>query len=268
MKKRQESNQEGLEMGELSLLQQASPVRSVPLIERLNEAKQLVPLTARNQRRMPHVSIYSNGQGHFSNAFNPLLGKSKSVPLGTHRYLTFHWDLDAEKEQLVDYNQEEDEPIYEPMGVLFVQFSDTDTDYSIEIKSRYPRNVVGLQPIMQRVKALFGDEGFPAREVDKDGPAKFYRPYVNYNNSGKTVETAWDIVSWRPPEGERYLFCDSTLEIDVENRACAMHWFGSIITKVEKKAPTDDFDDSEISTTDADISSGLGGNEEGESTTS
>ena len=57
MKKRQESNQEGLEMEQLSLLRQASPVRSVPLIERLSDARQLVPLTARNQRRMPHVSI-------------------------------------------------------------------------------------------------------------------------------------------------------------------------------------------------------------------
>ena len=65
MKKRHEANQDSLEMDQLSLLRQASPVRSVPLIERLNEAKQLVPLTARNQRRMPHVSIYSNGQGHF-----------------------------------------------------------------------------------------------------------------------------------------------------------------------------------------------------------
>jgi hypothetical protein len=37
---------------------------------------------------------------------------------------------------------------------------------------------------------------------------------------------------------------------------------------VEKKAATDDFDDSESSTADADISSESGGNEEGESTTS
>ena len=248
MKKRHESNQDSLEMDQLSLLRQASPVRSVPLIERLNDAKQLVPLTARNQRRMPHVSIYSNGQGHFSNAFNPLLGKSKSVPLGTHRYLTFRWDLDAEKEQLIGYDQAEDEPIYGPMGVLFVQFSDTETDYSVEIKSRYPRNVVGLQPIMQRVKALFAEEGFPMREVGRYSPAKFHAPYVDCD-SGETVLKAWDIVSWRPPEGERYLFCDSTLEIDVDNRACALHWSPSIITKVEKKAATDDCDDSESSTT-------------------
>ena len=248
MKKRHESNQDSLEMDQLSLLRQASPVRSVPLIERLNDAKQLVPLTARNQRRMPHVSIYSNGQGHFSNAFNPLLGKSKSVPLGTHRYLTFRWDLDAEKEQLIGYDQAEDEPIYGPMGVLFVQFSDTETDYSLEIKSRYPRNVVGLQPIMQRVKALFAEEGFPMREVGRYSPAKFHAPYVDCD-SGETVLKAWDIVSWRPPEGERYLFCDSTLEIDVDNRACALHWSPSIITKVEKKAATDDCDDSESGTT-------------------
>ena len=267
MKKRQESNQESPEMDQLSLLQQASPVRSVPLIERLNEAQQLVPLTARNQRRMPQVSIYSNGQGHFSNAFNPLLGKSKSVPLGTHRYLTFRWDFGAKKDQLIGYDEGEDEPIYGHRGVLFVQFSDTETDFSVEIKSRYPRNVVGLQPIMQRVKVLFGDEGFPMREVDRYSPAKFHSPYVDCD-SGKTVLKAWNTVSWRPPAGERYLFCDSTLEIDVENRACAMHWAPSIITKVEKKAATDDFDDSESSTTDADISSESGGNEEGESTTS
>ena len=254
------------ELDQLSLLQQVSPVRSVPLIERFNDAKQLVPLTARNQRRMPQISIYPNGQGHFSSAFDPLLGKSKVVPLGTHPHLNFRWGLDEEREQVIDYNRETKETTPGPTGVLFVQFSDTETDFSIEIKSRYPRNVIGLQSVLQGVEDLFGKEVFPMREVEKYSPAKFLLP--DLDSSGKLTEKkAWDVISWRPLEGERYLFRGPTLEIDVENRTCALIWSRSIVTKTEKKAATDDFDDSESNTADADISSGSGGNEEGESTT-
>jgi len=251
------------ELDQLSLLQQVSPVRSVPLIERFNDAKQLVPLTARNQRRMPQISIYPNGQGHFSSAFDPLLGKSKVVPLGTHPHLNFRWGLDEEREQVIDYNRETKETTPGPTGVLFVQFSDTETDFSIEIKSRYPRNVIGLQSVLQGVEDLFGKEVFPMREVEKGHPAKYLLPDID--SSGNLTEVkGWDVISWRPLAGERYLFRGPTLEIDVENRTCALIWSRSIVTKTEKKAATDDFDDSESSTADADISSESGGDEEGE----
>ena len=254
------------ELDPLSLLQQISPVISVSVMGLISEAKQVVPLTARNQRRRPQVSIYPNGQGHFSSAFDPLLGKAKAVPFGTHPHLTFRWGLDAERKQVIDYDQETEEITWGPTGVLFVQFSDTETDFSIEIKSRYPRNVIGFQSVLQGIEEFFGKEGFPMREVEKGHPAKYLLPDID--SSGNLTEVkGWDVISWRPLAGERYLFRGPTLEIDVENRTCALIWSRSIVTKTEKKAATDDFDDSESSTADADISSELGGNGEGDSTT-
>ena len=211
----------------------------------------MLPQTVRNQRRLPQVSIYPSGQAHFSNAFNPLLGKNKLIPLGTHPHLTFRWGLDGERAQVNGYEEEMQEMTFGPTGVLFVQFSDIQTDFSIEMKSKYPRNVIGLQSILQSVKDRFGNQGFPMRQVDKYRPSEFI--ISHYDESRDSTEhEAWDFIPWRPRAGERYLFCRSTLEIDAANRACALLWSNSIVTETERKAPTEGSEGSESITADDD----------------
>ena len=234
-----------------SIFQEVVREDKASLVERFSDGITLTPKTKSYERLKPTATIYPNGQMTFSRSFDLIIGKSRENPFGTHNHVSFTWGFDDEKENIVGYLEERmdgnyknlpAENEYGPVGVLYLKFSETKQDFlSMKISSKWPKSVIGIKPVLDAVEEKVPKPNIPVikREVGKEDDYLFYKP-SKYDPDGEPI--SWDhygYISWLPVEGRKYVFSGNSLEVDLDQKVCALYWTDSIITEVSSRKSTE-----------------------------
>ncbi|MDP6751004.1 MAG: hypothetical protein QGH37_29120 [Candidatus Poribacteria bacterium] len=123
----------------------------------------ITPYVGRNNR--PTVRIDGRAQFKMNAAFNRIIEKDKENPLGVYRYVKFGWGHHPTEKVIsgfephFDYthrrrrenyrHDEEKGAVLVGRGILYLQFTDTEDIDTIEVSSKYPKNVIGINPVFQ-----------------------------------------------------------------------------------------------------------------------
>jgi hypothetical protein len=120
-----------------------------------------------------------------------IIEKSKENPFGTHHHLSFKWGLNT------------------PVGILYIGFSDKEQDFiSLKIKSKWPKNVFGIKPVLDAVEEKIKKEDI-----------------------GLPLVGLFPVM---PETNQKYVFSGNSLEVDVDDKKCALYWEESIVTGIKK----------------------------------
>ena len=77
------------------------------------------------------------------------------------------------------------------------------------------------------------------KEIGREDDYLIYAP-SKYDPDG--VPISWDhygYIPWLPVEGQKYVFSGNSLEVDLDQKVCALYWIDSIITEVSSRKSTE-----------------------------
>lgn len=194
-----------------------------------SELTELTPYRASFSR--PTAKIDSRGQLILSAAFSQIIEKSKDDPLGKYRHIRCAWGYDPEWTVLSDFDSEKQEAIRTNIGILHLQFQAEPSFDSIEVTSRYPKNVIGIKSIFQYLA-----DTIPANEIgiqpmnmdDEDGEILGEYDFVTVKYLGPShnirFESHWKYRPLVPPDGETYIFQGLNIKTNRQKKRVALIW--------------------------------------------
>jgi len=192
------------------------------------ELTALTPYRASFSR--PTAKIDSRGQLILSAAFSQIIEKSKDDPLGKYRHIRCAWGYDPRWTVLSGFKMDLREEIRTNLGILHLQFQAEPSFDSIEVTSRYPKNVIGIKSIFQYLA-----DTIPANEIgiqpmnmnDEDGEILGEYDFVTtkyYGADDIPFESHWKYRPLVPPDGETYIFQGLNIKTNRHKKRVALIW--------------------------------------------